>query len=496
MWDRRDVLTRGGVALLGLLLALLAAGVLLVDPESPPGALRFVGRFHPLLVHFPIGFLLLGAALEGLSTWVRPFRSLRRATAFVLFLGAASALLAVAAGFVLSLEGGYDARLVTWHKWLGLLVAAGAVAAFLLRVGSRGPRRPVLYGAYAAVLAATVVMVAVVGHLGGSLTHGPQYLTYYLPPSMKARLGLGEGAQVRRITNIRAARIYPDLVFPILQERCVECHGASREKGGLRLDTPEGLLAGGDDGRVVVAGRPEESALWRRLTLPPEHEDAMPPDGAEPLDIGETELIRWWIQSGASMSQRVAEVKEVPPSVATLFSRLAPPRSGPELALFEVPPPDSAALRSIRAAGFGVQGVAQELPVVQVSTFKLRGRLSDADLPRLLPIARQVTWIDLAGTRVGDAGLATVAKMPHLTRLHLEHTAVGDAGLAKLKGLEHLEYLNLVGTRVTDEGLRHLEGLTSLKVVYLWQTRVTQSGVRRLQDRLPELQVILETAST
>ena len=68
-------------------------------------------------------------------------------------------------------------------------------------------------------------------------------------------------------------------IKPVLAERCQSCHGALKQKAGLRLDTAARLLAGGTDGAVVVAGKPDASRLLKRLTTDDMHE-RMPLDAA------------------------------------------------------------------------------------------------------------------------------------------------------------------------------------------------------------------------
>ncbi len=84
----------------------------------------------------------------------------------------------------------------------------------------------------------------------------------------------------------------------VLAHSCTKCHGQQKQKGGLRLDTREAAMKGGDDGAVIVAGKPAESELLRRVALAHGHEDAMPPkDGTlEPADV---ETLRKWIAADA-----------------------------------------------------------------------------------------------------------------------------------------------------------------------------------------------------
>jgi uncharacterized membrane protein len=488
--ERRNVLAWAGAA---VCLALLVTGLFLIDWGNPPDLVLFIGRFHPLIVHLPIGILLFAAVLEGVAL-VGRFRRHRYLSALVLFLGAVSAVAAVGSGLLHLLEGGYDETLVATHMWLGIVVALGAVSAAIFRIRGLRTRSRGLDRACAVSLMTTVGALLVVAHLGASLTHGSGYLTYYLPPGLKRVVGVAEARAARpAIVDIDSALVYEDLIAPIFTARCIACHNANKEKGGLRLDTPEELLKGGKSGPVIVAGSAdEESELVRRVTLPPEHADAMPPDGAKPLDIGETELIRWWIAHGASFEQKVGDIEEVPASVATLFRRIAPPRTEAKTGLyaFVVGPADAKAVAALNEAGYGVRAVAGDVSLLQVAPLEVQDEFGDEQLNRLLSIAEQITWLDLSGTRVSDLGLAALAKMPHLTRLSLQKTAIGDDGLRRLSGLVNLEYLNLYGTSVGDAGLEHLEGLHRLKALYLWQTRVTDVGAAQLKEARPDMDIV------
>jgi len=95
-------------------------------------------------------------------------------------------------------------------------------------------------------------------------------------------------------------------VLPGLRAVCWECHGAERQKGGLRLDSREALLAGGDSGPVLVPGRPEASELLRRVQLPREDEEAMPARGT-PLSPREVESLRAWVAAGAPWPEAGSE---------------------------------------------------------------------------------------------------------------------------------------------------------------------------------------------
>ncbi|MEK6236950.1 MAG: c-type cytochrome [Planctomycetales bacterium] len=85
-------------------------------------------------------------------------------------------------------------------------------------------------------------------------------------------------------------------VKPILKARCRDCHGGAKQESGLRLDSAEGVLQGGDSGPAVVPGESEKSLLMEMITRDDEY--GMPPKG-EPLTDKQIETLRRWIDQGA-----------------------------------------------------------------------------------------------------------------------------------------------------------------------------------------------------
>jgi hypothetical protein len=149
---------------------------------------------------------------------------------------------------------------------------------------------------------------------------------------------------------------------------------------------------------------------------------------------------------------------------------------------------DPGALDKLRQGGARALPLAQGINLLDVG-FSSGGDVADAQLALLAPIATQVYELNLAGSKVTDAGLTHIAPLTNLRRLHLEKTGVTDAGLEKVKGLTNLEYLNLYSTAVTDAGLAHLSGMKNLKNLYLWQTKVTADGAANLKKSLPSVTI-------
>lgn len=487
----RPTMKRKWWIIAGVLSAAVAAVLILgIEQGRAPTFVLFLGRFHPTVVHFPIAFLILGVLVEALAPRLHVVAALRPAVPAILLMGAVSAFASVVLGYLLSLGGGYDDTLLSVHMWLGLAVMVLAFALALISLRQPQPGR-----LFTGSMVALGVMVVVAGHLGGSLARGSGYLTYYLPSPVKQLVGLDAGPAEGLIENVDSARVFADLVYPILDRRCVKCHGAAKTKGDLRLDTSDGLDEGGRDGIVLVAGNPGRSEIVRRISLPPFDEDAMPPDGEPPLDVGEIELIRWWIETGASYDARVGDIPDAPTAVETYLRRVAAPRRTARSGIFtlDVPPADTTAVAVLRRSGLVITQIEPESPFLSVSASALQDMFSDAELEQLRPIAAQIATLDAGRTAITPAGAAFLADMPHLTRLHLENTAIDDDAVAHLRGLEYLEYLNLYGTRITDDGLAHLQELPALRSVYLWQTQVTDEGAAAFRMALPSAEVNLGT---
>jgi uncharacterized membrane protein len=453
----------------------------------------FLGRFHLLLVHFPIAFLILAGLLEVLSRRAR-FVALRPAVGLLLVSSAVSAVAAAVAGYLLSTSGGYEGTLLAWHKWLGLGVALAAILVSLAWHARHERSLPALQRAYTGILVAAIVLLVVTGHLGASLTRGPGYLTEHMPPAMRSPLAalLGRDEVQASPVQAREAVVYPVLVQPILRARCASCHGSGKAEGGLRLDSAEGLQKGGQHGPVIVAGRAESSELIRRIWLPPAHRDAMPPKGHRPLAVAEAALLRWWVDQGAAFEQTIADVEitaDVRPIIETTLGPIE--GGGPAILALDVKPADPTAIESVRRLGVSVSPLSDGTSFLEVHCTNVGSRFGDREFEALELLAEQVTWLNLSGTAITDEGLSRVGRFRHVTRLHLDRTSVSDAGLAHLAALEHLEYLNLYGTAVTDDGLRHLSGLNQLRTLYLWQTAATPAAADRLKADLPRVEIDL-----
>ena len=442
------------IAALGLTVALLLLPwVVKLDGRPHADWEQFLGRFHPLAVHIPIGLIVLVPVLE-LAGIQKP--ALREAAGFVLGLGLAGCLCALTLGYLLAYGSGDMGAAVTRHMWGGIGLTIGVLLCLLARPwwlsGS-------VSRVYPAMLTSVLLVLAWAAHQGGSLTHGSNYLTAYMPAPLAHWLGVG----AVRAKAPNPASFYAQHINSILDAKCVACHGETTMKGGLRVDSYERLMKGGQDGPVIVPGNPERSLLLVRVALPPDHRQFMPAEGKPPLNAEEIGWIRAWVQQGAS------------PTVSTLTGISI--RVEPKELLFEPVGDYSGLMPEIEQLEKG-QG-AKLTPVsakssdgLILNTVDVAGSFGDAQLRQFQKFAPYIVEAELGRTLVTNSSFDTLGRFTHLRALHLEGTSVTGDGLAKLAPLSQLTYLNLSGTKVTKAAVAPLDSMKNLRHLYLYNTPV------------------------
>lgn len=296
--------------------------------------------------------------------------------------------------------------------------------------------------------------------------------------------------------------VFNDIIAPILSSKCITCHSKEKTKSKLRMDTFADLMKGGSDGATtVIPNKPGESLMLKRIHLPLDDEDHMPPPKEKQPSAEEIALLQWWIETGASETVTLGAATKTP-EIEGFIKKVALAQSS--AAPDDVKKPDKPKVKSftpaekkfieevtarISALNASLLPLAQDTPQLRFSCINAADKFGDKELAELAPVAAHIVWVDLGRSKVTDAGLATIASMTNLERLHLENTAVTDAGLARLATLPQLEYLNLYGTKITDAGITKLSANKNLKKIFLWQTAATPAAAKKLEEAVPGLVV-------
>lgn len=427
-------------------------------PVTADAVWQLVGRLHPVLLHLPIGLLvgLIAVEIVELSRGRPLDRSVRATLAWLL---AGSAALAMVTGLVLANEGGYDEDALARHRLLGIVFT---VAAALLALLQRRIRQRALY---AAGLVVCGILVVPVGHIGAGMTHGEQFLIAPFLPVERATVA-------PPVTNDAFVRT----VLPILDAKCVSCHGATRRKAKLSLDSAQAVLAGGQSGPAIVPGDPAGSPLVRRIRLPLHDDDHMPPEGKPQLTDGEIADIERWIADGALHGDIAAGSDRGPPPEAQAPAHIPPPQD---------------AMTALAEAQVHAEVVDPALSLLWVDASSAR-QLDDAALAGLLaPLSEWIADLSVAGTHAGAATLTVAAAMPRLSRLDLSATGVTPDALASLRGAVALETLNVSRTSLDGRAIETLAAIVPLRRVHAWRSGLGQGDVSAALERRPDLLIDL-----
>jgi uncharacterized membrane protein len=262
----------------------------------------FLGRFHVLVLHIPIGIIVALLVMEWLVRKEK-YCHLEPAAGFLWMAGAISAIATVVLGYMHFAEGGFEGASGYQHRNFGTGAAVIVAVVAALRASPFAANyRPVFLPAAALLF----VLISMVGHYGGNLTHGATYLVEYAPGPVRTVFGLGP----RRppVTDLALADPYLDIVAPMLNSRCEGCHNPDQRQAELDVTTYEQLMRGGETGRVISAGRPEISELIQRITLPEDDEAFMPAEGRTPLSDRQVEIISWWVTTGATTGTPLGDI--------------------------------------------------------------------------------------------------------------------------------------------------------------------------------------------
>ncbi|MGX7689218.1 DUF2231 domain-containing protein [Flectobacillus roseus] len=431
----------------------------------------YLGRMHPLVVHLPIGFLVLAAVFD-LLTYKSNYAFLKPAVPLILLLGGFSATIACVMGWFLSQTGDYDYLILRNHKYTGISVAAvsfifyGLKSRFLQAIFQLSDKT------FSGLLLAQMCLLSYAGHQGGNLTHGADYLSF-------SQITQKEKVQV---SSLSQAKVFEDLVLPVLENKCQQCHQQGKKKGDLLLVNYQDLLKGGKNGPAIVLGSSVKSELFRRVTLPADHKEFMPTDGKPALTPEEIALLKWWIDEGKGAENigfTAVPHHEKMTAVASAILGIAGavlPQENTSIQTFTNPnipkQVDEKALQNAIAGGFNIRLMNHNPVMLDVSFIDKK---ATPNLALLVPLAKNIVWLNLNQLNLSNKVGASIAQMSNLEKLRLEKNNISDGIASDLIGLQHLNSLNLNETQVSNVTVTELKKLKSLQHLYVWKTKVLET---------------------
>ena len=264
--------------------------------------LTFFGRLHPLLVHLPIGFLIIAV----LISVMRDDRSINfnRFVSFIWFLSFISSAFTALMGWLLAQNGHYIEDMLKPHQWTGIILVILSCIGWVFHLRNLKVSKILIQINNVLI----IFLLLIVGHLGGSLTHGENYLYDFAPEPIRTALIQEDKPLTFKDQSIDSIRIFEDAIQPLFSSKCMACHNNKVSRGGLNMSSAEGFFKGGKSGAAIVANDIEKSLAFNRIIRSQHDEKFMPPSG-EPLTYEEIQLIEWWINEGAPINKTFNQIK-------------------------------------------------------------------------------------------------------------------------------------------------------------------------------------------
>ena len=427
-----------------------------------PSWLQVAGRMHPMILHFPIVFIVLYVG------WVLFFQKkiLPAETAinmgeWLLLLAAFTSAITALMGLFLSREEGYDADALQWHKWSGVIVSLITLAWYAFRKQLQRSTATTITGALIAFAA-----ILFTGHQGAGITHGQNFLLAPIMPEKKQQQVLLEDAVV-----------FTNMVKPILESKCLSCHNSKKAKGDLIMETEELLLKGGKSGKLWDTVSADLGLLMKRIHLPLETKKHMPPQGKPQLTGDEIAVLDNWIKSGADFKIKVIELEpesELRKIADRIFSTI-------ETDDYDFAAADESKIKSLNNNYRIVYPLAKGSPALGAEFFGA-AQFNSSDLKELLAVKQQLVSLNLNKIPLKDEDLKMIGQFTQLRRLNLSFSGIKGSNLDELNKLKELKQLTLSGNQLAVNDIKKISSLPQLSKLILWSTGIKEDELKQLQQ--------------
>lgn len=433
------------------------------NQEIQPGLfLQWMGKFHPLVLHFPIVFGIL------IVVYFIFFQHKRLPFDTEKLLLAANALLAglvAICGLLLAKQNAYDDELINWHKWGGIGIALFSWSLlYVLNFKIRHKK-------YISLLFMLVLIGAT--HKGAQLTHGVNVLGF--PESAAPVLqnnSPADGSQT----------VYDGVIAPILAQKCVSCHGSQKIKGKLQLDTPENITKGGESGNILMGNLNEEPMLFERIHLPLSNEKHMPPDGKMQLTPDEITILSKWIKSGSNFKSKFNDLAKDDSLFVLVNKNAEPPAIAPKTNL-----PDLAEFNSDYCT---VNYLFNGSDEVAVNFFQ--GSFYNREyLQKLTKIKNKIVRLNMQGMPLSIEDMNIIIQFNNLEKVNLNYTRLDITSLNILKSMAKLKSVSICGIEFDETGLNAFLDQAKFSSVNIWSKTGNNKQLEKLIIKYPAIKIIV-----
>lgn len=430
--------------------------------------MAWMGKFHPLLLHFPIVLSIVIALYLIFTPAGKITKNIEQP---VLLINALMAVLVAITGLFLSKENSYAEDLLTQHQWGGVAIALCSWALVIInhhyKPFQENKNQRITIGLF------LLILVIVFTHKGAQLTHGVDAIS--MPETTNTT---ADTTKIKVLDS--TASVYEKAVQPILLDKCVGCHGPKKVKGNLLLDSKEHILKGGKHGSVLdLSGT---SSIIERIHLPLNEEKHMPPDGKPQLTHAELKILNDWISAGGDFNKKMLELNKAD-SLYILANTYQPPveknkkkaNVGPDISEYNT-------------NYCNVQYIYPGSSLIEVNFFQ--GSFYDREqLKKLDKIKEQIVSLNMQTMPLQKEDIAIIASFKQLEKLNLNYTGLNIKTIEPIKTLSKLKSLSIAGIEASANELNNLVNGSSIEKLHIWNTKIKQDQVQLIQSKNKNLLV-------
>jgi len=439
---------------------------------------QWLGKMHPMVLHFPIVLgCIIGSYLLFTKNINKHIALLQLGSIVNAFLASIVAIL----GVFLSQQDAYDTQIIFWHQWGGISIAYFSWVGMYLIENNGLFHHTYRFRMFFAIIYLAVIFIFT--HKGAQLTHGVRVLSW---PENKAVSSI----TIQKINLDSNATVYERAIGPILQQKCVSCHGPEKIKGNLLLNTPENILKGGKDGHILMAQNGKESLLIQRIHLPLTDEKHMPPDGKTPLTTEELLILTRWIQAGGNLQLKMSEIAKTD-SLFMMVNQYQPKlgnqannvKGGDRNETNNKEFPD---LKQYNSNYCTTNYIYNGSSDIEVSFYQSKFYTHD-NLQKLLPIKDQIISLSMQNMPLKEEDIAFIAQLTHLKKLNLNYTFLKINQLSPLQNLKELNSISICGFNYDEKALTSFLQKAPIEKVQLWSNGLTSSQANSLVQQFPKI---------
>ena len=418
--------------------------------------LILIGRFHPLIVHLPIGFIVLGILIE-LNK--KKLGWSNDALKFIFFWASITGVFSIISGFFQYQNGGYLWETVQNHFIAGVLTIILSFS-FYLKLIENSIFKSIPRKLFTIV---NSVILILTGHLGGNITHGEEHLVE--PINNLVGINEEEPLTVKYYEDFKEKPLFSSVIQPIIDQKCVKCHNSKKSNGKLRMHNTKEFMKGGKNGSIINYDTPEISEMYIRIHLPREEKKHMPPKSGKQLTRQEISLISKWIENGSSFEKSIKDFKLEKNLINYFFDT-----EKPFFPLINVSAPDYKSIRIIRENKMVINPINKNSNFLHFSSINNLDFKND-DISLLSDITKNIVSLDLSDSKITDSIFSQLKKFTNLTVLKLNNTIITGEKINQLIELKNLKRIYLVNTNFKDEYINILTQFTNLQKVYLYNEK-------------------------